>query len=43
MKDSKKYADKLLKTFRSLKRGCGKVTKPKYEFSIDALIYATRQ
>lgn len=40
MKDSKKYADKLLKTFRSLKRGHGKVTKPKYEFSTDALIYA---
>lgn len=41
MKDSKKYADKLLKTFRSLKRGYGKVTKPKHEFSIDAMIYAT--
>jgi hypothetical protein len=40
MKDSKKYADKLLKVFRSLKREHGKVTKPKCEFSIDALIYA---
>jgi hypothetical protein len=40
MKDSKKYADKLLKTFRSLKREYGKVDKPKYEFSTDALIYA---
>jgi hypothetical protein len=40
MKDSKKYADKLLKVFRSLKRAHGKVTKPKYDFSTDALIYA---
>lgn len=40
MKDSKKYADKLLKTFRTLKRGHGKIAKPKYEFSTDALIYA---
>jgi hypothetical protein len=40
MTDSKKYADKLLKEFRSLKREHGKVTKPKYEFSTDALIYA---
>jgi hypothetical protein len=40
MKDNKKYADKLLKEFRSLKREYGKVIKPKYEFSTDALIYA---
>jgi hypothetical protein len=40
MKDSKKYADKLIKTFRSLKRGYGKVTKPKYASSTDAMIYA---
>ena len=40
MKDSKKYADKLLKEFRSLKREHGKVAKPKYEFSTDAMIYA---
>ncbi|MDO8301908.1 MAG: hypothetical protein Q7T18_01575 [Sedimentisphaerales bacterium] len=40
MKDGKKYADKLLKTFRSLKRAHGKVAKPKYDFSTDALIYA---
>ena len=40
MKDSKKYAEKLLKTYRSLKREYGKTNKPKYEFSTDALIYA---
>lgn len=40
MKDSKKYADKLMKTYRSGKRGYGKVEKPEYEFSTDSLIYA---
>ena len=40
MKDSKKYAEKLLKLYRSRKREYGKVNKPKYEFSTDALIYA---
>jgi endonuclease III len=40
MKDSKKYAEKLLKSYRSLKRAYGKVNKPKYEFSTDAMIYA---
>lgn len=40
MKDSKKYAEKLMKVYRSLKREHGKVIKPKYEFSTDALIYA---
>jgi endonuclease III len=40
MKDSKKYSDKLLKLFRSLKREYGKVDKPKYDSSTDALVYA---
>lgn len=40
MKDSKKYADKLMKLYRSLKRTYGKTTRPKYELTTDALIYA---
>jgi hypothetical protein len=40
MKDSKKYADKLLKLYRSLKRQYGKISEPKYDMSTDALIFA---
>jgi hypothetical protein len=40
MKDSKKYAEKLMKAYRSGKREFGKKEKPEYEMSTDALIYA---
>jgi endonuclease III len=40
MKDSKKYAEKLQKTIRALKRKYGKVNKPKYGLGAQSLVYA---
>jgi hypothetical protein len=40
MKDSKKYADKLQKTIRALKRKYGKVEKPQYDLSAEPLVFA---
>lgn len=40
MKDSKKYAEKLMKVYRAGKREHGKAEKPEYAMSTDALIYA---
>jgi endonuclease III len=40
MKDSRKYAEKLMRAYRSGKREHGKTEKPEYEMSTDALIYA---
>lgn len=40
MKDSKKYAEKLMKVYRAGKREHGKAEKPEYAMSTDAMIYA---
>jgi len=40
MKNSKEYAQKVQKLYRSLKRSRGKVEKVMYEDPVDALIYA---
>ena len=40
MKDSKKYAEKLQKTVRALKRKYGKVDKPKYGLGAQSIVYA---